>query len=419
LLCLIHRSNFRLIDQKEESFIGDIESFNERFNFPQRRIILKIVIAPDSYKGSLSATEVATAMERGVLTVFPSAVVRKVPIADGGEGTVEALVTATNGQFRRTEVSDPLGNRIFAQWGILGDGVTAVIEMAAASGLPLVPKEKRDPRVTTTYGTGELIKAALDSGLRKIIIGIGGSATNDGGVGMACALGVKFLNEAGVEIPSGGGSLSEVKQILTQGLDPRLEATEIIVACDVDNPLCGARGASAVFGPQKGATPEMVRLLDDGLAIYAECAKRVTGRNVAEKPGAGAAGGLGAGLMFFTPAQLKPGVEIVLEAVCFSDLVRDADFVITGEGRTDFQTAFGKAPVGVAKVAKSYNLPVFCLSGGLGEGADNVLSQGIDVTLSICDRPLSLEECMSAADSLVEGAAVRLCRIIRAIWKDC
>ena len=376
---------------------------------------MKIVIAPDSYKGSLSATEVALAMERGVLSIFPQAEVRKIPIADGGEGTVEALVTATGGQYRRTQVTDPLGNPIFARWGVLGDGKTAVIEMAAASGLPLVPKERRDPRITTTCGTGELIRAALDEGLRRIIIGIGGSATNDGGVGMASALGVRFLDGAGNLIGVGGGSLAEVRQIETAGLDQRLLETEITVACDVDNPLCGERGASAVFGPQKGATPEMVRLLDQGLAVYAECAARTTGRQVAERPGAGAAGGLGAGLMFFTPAQLKPGVEIVLSAVGFAEVVKDSAFVITGEGRTDFQTAFGKAPVGVAKVAKSYDLPVFCLSGGLGEGADHVLNQGIDVVLSICDRPQTLEECMADAERLVESAAARLCRIIKTI----
>ena len=376
---------------------------------------MKIVIAPDSYKGSLSATEVALAMERGVLSIFPQAEVRKIPIADGGEGTVEALVTATGGQYRRTQVTDPLGNPIFARWGVLGDGKTAVIEMAAASGLPLVPKERRDPRITTTCGTGELIRAALDEGLRRIIIGIGGSATNDGGVGMASALGVRFLDVAGNLIGVGGGSLAEVRQIETAGLDQRLLETEITVACDVDNPLCGERGASAVFGPQKGATPEMVRLLDQGLAVYAECAARTTGRQVAERPGAGAAGGLGAGLMFFTPAQLKPGVEIVLSAVGFAEVVKDSAFVITGEGRTDFQTAFGKAPVGVAKVAKTYDLPVFCLSGGLGEGADHVLNQGIDVVLSICDRPQTLEECMADAERLVESAAARLCRIIKTI----
>ena len=379
---------------------------------------MKVVIAPDSYKGCLSALEVAKAMERGVLSVFPSAEVRKIPIADGGEGTVAALVTATNGQLRQTEVTDPLGNKIIAHWGVLGDGRTAVIEMAAASGLPLVPKEKRDPRVTTTYGTGELIKAALADGLAKIIIGIGGSATNDGGTGMARALGVRFLDAAGQEVAAGGGSLAEICQIDTTGLDPRLKNTDIVVACDVDNPLCGTRGASAVFGPQKGATPEMVQQLDAGLAKYASCARQATGRDVAEKAGAGAAGGLGAGLMFFTPAQLKPGVEIVLDAVGFSDIVRDADFVITGEGRTDFQTAFGKAPVGVAKVAKTHGVPVFCISGGLGEGADDVLAQGIDAVMSICDRPLSLEECMAAGAQLIEPAAARLSRIVMAVRKS-
>ena len=379
---------------------------------------MKVVIAPDSYKGCLSALEVAKAMERGVLSVFPSAEVRKIPIADGGEGTVAALVTATNGQLRQTEVTDPLGNKIIAHWGVLGDGRTAVIEMAAASGLPLVPKEKRVPRVTTTYGTGELIKAALAEGLAKIIIGIGGSATNDGGTGMARALGVRFLDAAGREVAAGGGSLAEICQIDTAGLDPRLKNTEIVVACDVDNPLCGTRGASAVFGPQKGATPEMVQQLDAGLAKYASCARQATGRDVAEKAGAGAAGGLGAGLMFFTPAQLKPGVEIVLDAVGFSDIVRDADFVITGEGRTDFQTAFGKAPVGVAKVAKTHGAPVFCISGGLGDGAEDVLAQGIDAVMSICDRPLSLEECMAAGAQLIEPAAARLCRIVMAVRKS-
>ena len=379
---------------------------------------MKVVIAPDSYKGCLSALEVAKAMERGVLSVFPSAEVRKIPIADGGEGTVAALVTATNGQLRQTEVTDPLGNKIIAHWGVLGDGRTAVIEMAAASGLPLVPKEKRDPRVTTTYGTGELIKAALAEGLAKIIIGIGGSATNDGGTGMARALGVRFLDAAGQEVAAGGGSLAEICQIDTTGLDPRLKNTEIVVACDVDNPLCGTRGASAVFGPQKGATPEMVQQLDAGLAKYASCARQATGRDVAEKAGAGAAGGLGAGLMFFTPAQLKPGVEIVLDAVGFSDIVRDADFVITGEGRTDFQTAFGKAPVGVAKVAKTHGAPVFCISGGLGDGAEDVLAQGIDAVMSICDRPLSLEECMAAGAQLIEPAAARLSRIVMAVRKS-
>ena len=375
---------------------------------------MRVVVAPDSYKGSVSAVGVAAALERGVLRVFPQAEVRKIPIADGGEGTVEALVTATGGQMRQERVRGPLGEPVDACWGILGDGQTAVIEMAAASGLPLVPQDRRDPRITTTYGTGELIRTALDAGLRRIIIGIGGSATNDGGTGMAQALGAKFLAADGAELPPGGGALAQLKTIDLSGLDSRLTETEITVACDVDNPLCGQRGAAAVFGPQKGATPAMVAELDAALGHFAGCARAATGRNVADLAGAGAAGGLGAGLLFFTPAKLRPGVEIVLEAVKFAEVVKDAAFVITGEGRTDFQTAYGKAPVGVAKVAKQFDVPVFCISGGLGDGADDVLAQGLDAVMSICSRPLSLDECMRDGATLIEEAAARLCRILQA-----
>lgn len=375
---------------------------------------MRVVVAPDSYKGSVSAVGVAAALERGVLRVFPQAEVRKIPIADGGEGTVEALVTATGGQMKQERVRGPLGEVVDACWGILGDGKTAVIEMAAASGLPLVPPDRRDPRITTTYGTGELIRTALDEGLRRIIIGIGGSATNDGGTGMAQALGAKFLAADGAELPPGGGALAQLKTIDLSGLDSRLTKTEITVACDVDNPLCGQRGAAAVFGPQKGATPAMVAELDAALGHFAGCARAATGRNVADLAGAGAAGGLGAGLLFFTPAKLRPGVEIVLEAVKFAEVVKDAAFVITGEGRTDFQTAYGKAPVGVAKVAKQFGVPVFCISGGLGDGADDVLAQGIDAVMSICSRPLSLDECMRDGATLIEEAAARLCRILQA-----
>ena len=381
-------------------------------------MVLRIVVAPDSYKGSVSALGVAQAMERGILRVFPDAEVRKIPIADGGEGTVEALVTATGGELRQAKVTGPLGEQLMAHWGLLGDGRTAVIEMAAASGLPLVPAEKKNPRITTTCGTGELIRAALDAGLRKIIIGIGGSATNDGGTGMARALGVRFTDPDGQELPDGGAALARLHRIDLSGLDPRLQDTEITVACDVDNPLCGPRGASAVFGPQKGASPEIVAELDAALGHFAAIAQQATGRQVAELPGAGAAGGLGAGLMFFTRAKLKPGVEIVLDAVGFADVVTDAAFVVTGEGRTDFQTAFGKAPVGVAKVAKQFKVPVFCISGGLGEGADDVLAQGIDAVMSICDRPLTLDDCMSAGSTLIESATTRLCRIIQAVRLD-
>ncbi len=374
---------------------------------------MRIVIAPDSYKGSVSAVDVARAMERGVLKIFPDAEIHKIPIADGGEGTVEALVAATDGQVRQCEVTGPLGERIVANWGVLGDGVTAVMEMASASGLPLVAREKRNPRTATTYGTGELMCAILDAGLRKIIIGIGGSATNDGGAGMARALGVRFVDAMGKELPDGGAALAGLASIDLEGLDPRLQETQLTVACDVDNPLCGPRGASAVFGPQKGATLEIVAELDAALWHYSLIAQKTTGRLVAELPGAGAAGGLGAGLLLFTPAVLKPGVEIVLEAVRFSERVEGATFVLTGEGRTDFQTAFGKAPVGVARAAKRHRVPVFCLSGGLGEGADETLSQGIDAVLSICDRPMSLDECMAQGSQLIEAASTCLCRVIR------
>ena len=374
---------------------------------------MRIVVAPDSYKGSLSAAQVADAMARGVSRVFPDAEVHKIPIADGGEGTVAALLMATGGRWMTTEVRDPLGELRTANWGILGDDQTAVIEMAAASGLHCVPPDRRDPLVTSTYGTGQLIRAALDAGLRRIIIGVGGSATNDAGSGMAQALGVRFLAEDGTELPPGGGALARLASIDLKSLDPRLLETEITVACDVENPLCGVRGASAVFGPQKGATPDVVQQLDLALQHFADCAHRATGREVADLPGAGAAGGLAAGLLFFTSAILKPGIEIVLDAVNFADVVKDAAFVLTGEGQTDAQTAYGKAPVGVARIAKRFKVPLFCLSGSLSEGADDVLAHGIDATMSICDRPLSLAQCMQDGETLIEAAAARLCRIIK------
>lgn len=374
---------------------------------------MRIIIAPDSYKGSVSALGVAEAMERGVLHIFPDAEIVKIPIADGGEGTVDALVTATGGQKIYQQVQGPLGEPVEAYWGVLGDGETAIIEMAAASGLPLIPKERRDPRCASTYGTGELMKAVLDKGLRKMIIGIGGSATNDGGAGMAQALGARLLDSEGHELQLGGAELARLAAIDLAGLDERLTATSIMVACDVDNPLCGLRGASAVYGPQKGATPEIVSQLDGALTNFASIAKQATGKDIAECAGAGAAGGLGAGLLFFTNARLRPGVEIVLETTGFSELAAKASLVITGEGRTDFQTAFGKAPVGVAKAAKQHGVPVVCLSGGLGDGADTVLKQGIDAIMSVVPGPMGLEECVAQGAELIEEAAVRLCRLLQ------
>lgn len=374
---------------------------------------MRVLVAPDSFKGSAAALAVAQAMARGVRAVFPEAEVLPVPIADGGEGTVEALVVATGGALREATVTGPLGQPVVARWGVLGDGETAVVEMAAASGLPLVPRERRDPRRTTTRGTGELMRAALDAGSRKLVVGIGGSATNDGGTGMARALGARFLGPDGAELPEGGAALARLDRVDLSGLDPRLAGAELLVACDVDNPLTGPRGASAVYGPQKGATPEMVRELDAALCRFAERAREATGRDVAGRPGAGAAGGLGAGLLFFTPARLRPGVEIVLEATGFEELARGADLVLTGEGRTDFQTAMGKAPVGVAAVARRHGVPVICLSGGLGDGAEDVLARGIDALASIAPGPMSLEECVARGPELIEAAAARVCRLVR------
>jgi len=373
----------------------------------------KIVIAPDSYKGCLSALDVANIIESAILEFYPKINIVKVPIADGGEGTVDALVTATKGKFIYSEVLNPLGEKILAKWGILGDGTSAVIEMASASGLPLVPKEKRNPYITSTFGTGQLILSALNAKCKKIVIGIGGSATNDGGAGMAKALGVKFFDESDNELEEGGLALQKLKRIDISNIDLRIKDVEILVACDVDNPLCGPRGASAVYGPQKGATPEMVKELDKALLNFSKVSKEATGKDVKDIPGAGAAGGLGAGLMLFTNASLIPGVELVLKITGFDTLVRDADLVITGEGNTDFQTVFGKAPVGVAKAAKKYNIPVICISGGLGDGYESVFENGIDAIISISSKPASLEECMLNGATLLKSATKRLIRVLQ------
>jgi glycerate kinase len=306
-----------------------------------------------------------------------------------------------------------MGEPVAARWGVLGDGATAVVETAAASGLPLVPAERRDPRVTTTRGTGELVRAVLDAGLRRLILGLGGSATNDGGAGLARALGIRFLDAAGQELPEGGAALARLERIDLSGADPRLAGMELLVACDVDNPLTGPRGASAVYGPQKGATPAVVTELDLALARFARVAAEATGRDLAGAPGAGAAGGLGAGLLFFTPARLRSGVEIVLEATGFEALVRGASLVLTGEGQTDAQTARGKAPVGVAAVARRHGVPVICLSGGLGEGADQVLARGVDALSGIVACPMTMEQAMREAPALIEAAAARACRLVK------
>ena len=373
---------------------------------------MKIVVAPDSFKGSVSALEAANAIEQGLRRVFPDAVIDKIPMADGGEGTVQSLVDATGGHLQTQRVLAPLENEVDAQFGILADSETAVIEMAAASGLTLVPADKRNPLRTTTYGTGQLIHTALEAGCRRFIIGIGGSATNDGGAGMAEALGVRLLDANGEEIPHGGGGLGQLASIDVSGLHPAVAETETVVACDVNNPLTGPGGASHVYGPQKGATPEMIETLDAHLAHFDGVLTRTLGKSFNDIPGAGAAGGLGAGLMAFLNAELRLGVDIMVDAVNLTERVKGASLVFTGEGQLDFQTAFGKTPVGVAKVAKTHNIPVIAIAGGIAEGAEAVYEAGIDAMLGIVQEPMELEDAVADASRLIADTAEQAARLI-------
>lgn len=353
---------------------------------------MKIVVAPDSFKGSLTALEVSDAIEKGIREVFPEAEIIKIPMADGGDGTVECLVNATGGEILREKVIGPLGNEILAHYGILGDRKTAIVEMAAASGLTLVPEGKRNPLITTTYGTGQLIKAALNQGCRKMIIGIGGSATNDGGAGMLQALGVKLLNQEGKEVGFGGGELKKIVKIDISSLDNRLSDIRVLVASDVNNPLCGPMGASRIYGPQKGATPEIIEELDKSLSYFAGLIKRDLNKDIKDIPGAGAAGGLGASLMAFLNAELRPGIEIMIEAVKLEQAIKDADLVITGEGKIDSQTIYGKAPIGVAKIAKKHNVPVVAVAAIIEEDSRIFQSYGIDTLIKVSEPPMRLSE---------------------------
>lgn len=362
---------------------------------------MKIVIAPDSFKESLTAIQVAQQIKAGFQEIFPDADYVKLPMADGGEGTVAALVAATGGTIVPTQVIGPLGEPVAAFYGVTGDGATAVIEMATASGLALVPVAQRNPLLTTSFGTGELIRLALDAGLRRFIIGIGGSATNDGGAGMLQALGVKLLGTDGREIGLGGGALEGLRHIDGNGLDPRLHECSIQVACDVDNPLTGPKGASAVFGPQKGATPSMVAALDANLAHFARLVARDQHREIAAAPGAGAAGGMGGALLAFLDVALRPGIDIVIEAVGLEAHLTGASLVVTGEGRMDAQTLHGKAPLGIARLARRHRVPVIAIAGSLAADADALYEHGMDAVFSVLGRPCSLDEALSeAADNL-------------------
>ena len=374
---------------------------------------MKIVIAPDSYKESLSALEVASAIEAGFREIFPEADYVKIPVADGGEGTVEAMVAATQGNIVRLTVTGPLGKPVEAFYGLSGDERTAFIEMAAASGLELVPAAQRDPLITTSFGTGELLKDALDRGVDHIIIGIGGSATNDGGSGMMQALGAHLLDEHGKEIAYGGGALPQLARIDIEQLDPRIKQCRFEVACDVSNPLTGEKGASAIFGPQKGATPELVQQLDKALEHYATLIHRDLDIDVLHIDGGGAAGGMGAALHAFCQAELRSGIEIVTEALGLAEQVKDADLVITGEGRIDSQSINGKVPIGVAKVAKQFNKPVIGIAGSLTADVGVVHQHGLDAVFSVLFSICSLDDALANAAQNVRLTARNVAAVIK------
>lgn len=366
---------------------------------------MKVVIAPDSFKEALSADEAARAIARGVRAVRPDAEIDLIPMADGGEGTVRALVEATGGQYYRSEVTGPLGKTVEAEWGMLGGGTrTAIVEMAAASGLALVPEQLRDPERTTTFGTGQLVHAALDAGARKVIIGIGGSATSDGGTGAAQAWGIRFLDTSDTPLPPGltGGDLHRIARIDMALRDPRIEEAALHVACDVDNPLTGPNGAACIYAPQKGATPEQVARLDAGLVHLAEIIERDLHLNVRDFPGAGAAGGLGAGLVAFAGAELAPGIELVMEASRFAERVAGADLILTGEGRLDRQSTMGKTIAGIARCAARLHVPVIALAGRLGEGVE------------ACDRILDGYHAITPDDMPLSEALARTAELLEA-----
>jgi glycerate kinase len=372
---------------------------------------MRIVIAPNAFKGSLSAQEAASAIAEGVRAAAPEAELVMLPVADGGDGTVDAMVAATNGELRTLRVRGPLGHPVDARYGLIDSGATAVIEMAKAAGLALLPPDKRDPRVTTTYGVGELLQHAYDAGARHFIVGIGGSATNDGGAGMAQALGYHLLDDQGHELPPGGLALKRLARIHVGGVHARWTDAEVEVACDVSNPLTGPNGASAVYGPQKGATPEMVAELDAALKRLAEVIRRDLGVDVEQLPGAGAAGGLGGGLVAFAGGRLRPGAEMVMEALKLDDKLQGADLVITGEGRLDSQTArFGKGPAAVARHAKNAGIPVVGIAGGLADEAE--LSLLFDGLMATVVEPGSLEQAIAQARPLLARAATRAMRLI-------
>ncbi|MDR0208082.1 MAG: glycerate kinase [Pseudomonas putida] len=372
---------------------------------------MKVVIAPDSFKDSLDAAGVAHAISAGLAEVWPDAERVECPMADGGEGTMDAILAASRGELRRQVVRGPLGQGVEAGWGWLAHSRTAIIEMAQASGLQLVPTDQRDACRSSTWGTGELIAAALAAGATRIVLAIGGSATNDGGSGMLRALGLRLLDADGQALEEGGLALGQLARIDARDLDPRLAEVQVEVAADVDNPLCGPNGASAIFGPQKGASPAQVQALDQALGHFADLCAQLLGGDVREFPGCGAAGGMGFAAKAFMGAQFRPGVEVVAELAGLDALVQGADLVITGEGRFDAQTLRGKTPMGVARVAKRHGVPVVVLAGTLGEGYQQLYAHGIDAAFALASGPMSLEQACAQAAQLLQARASDIARL--------
>jgi glycerate 2-kinase len=372
---------------------------------------MKVVIAPDSFKDSLSAQGVAEAIALGLAQVWPQATLVKCPMADGGEGTVESILAACAGELRHSRVRGPLGAPVEAAWGWLPHTQTAIIEMAEASGLQLVPPGQRDACISSTFGTGELIRAALDAGAQRVILAIGGSATNDGGAGAMQALGLKLLDAQDQALVPGGLALAQLARLDLSELDPRLAQVRFDIAADVNNPLCGPHGASAIFGPQKGASPAQVQQLDQALGHFAERCAQALGKDVSDEPGSGAAGGLGFAAKAFLGAQFQAGVEVVAELVGLADAVKDADLVITGEGRFDAQTLRGKTPFGVARIAKQHGVPVVVIAGTLGEGYQELYGHGIDAAFAVTSGPMSLEQACAEAPRLLRERATDIARV--------
>ncbi|MDQ8736192.1 glycerate kinase [Paenibacillus sp. LHD-38] len=371
---------------------------------------MNIVIAPDSFKGSVSAVEAAAAIEKGIKNYVPHAKTVLVPVADGGEGTLDSLVAATGGKKVHVKVKGPLGTPVQAMYGLQGDGKTCVIEMASASGICLVSDDRKDPMATTTYGTGELIRRALDDGCRNFILAIGGSATNDGGIGMLQALGMRLLDSSGESVGFGGGELDRIAIIDDSEWDHRIAESTFLIASDVKNPLIGPNGATFVFGPQKGATPETVEILDKKMHYWADIVQKKTGIRMHDMPGAGAAGGLGGAFQAFFPADMKRGIDVVIEYTRLRDHLREADLVFTGEGQIDFQTASGKTPVGVAQAAQKFGIPTFVLAGSIGRGIEELYEYGIHSIHSIVNAPMSLQAAIESAPELLAQTAEQVIR---------